>query len=155
MARTYRDVLNQIDRLRDEAEALRRKEIAGVVARIQEAIAAYGLTPDDLGFAKAAPKAAKAPGARRRAGARSTKAAAAPAGSPAADSAAKATGKTARKVKGASAGKASRKGGAGRKIPIKYRDTNGNAWSGRGSQPRWLAAALAQGAKLEDFRVTP
>lgn len=40
-----------------------------------------------------------------------------------------------------------------RKVPIKYRDGQGNAWSGRGLQPRWLKAALAEGRKLEDFVV--
>jgi DNA-binding protein H-NS len=39
----------------------------------------------------------------------------------------------------------------GTKAPIKYRDNNGNTWSGRGSQPRWLRAAIASGKKIEDF----
>lgn len=36
-----------------------------------------------------------------------------------------------------------------------YRDPNNPAhtWSGRGPRPRWLKAAIADGAKLEDFRV--
>lgn len=45
------------------------------------------------------------------------------------------------------------KGGKGGKVPAKYRDANGNAWSGRGLQPKWLSAALAGGAKLADFAV--
>jgi DNA-binding protein H-NS len=44
-----------------------------------------------------------------------------------------------------------RKGG---KVPVKFRDpANGNAWSGRGLQPKWLQAQLAQGRKLSDFAV--
>lgn len=44
-----------------------------------------------------------------------------------------------------------RKGG---KVPAKYRDpATGNAWSGRGLQPKWLRAALAQGRQLSDFAV--
>jgi DNA-binding protein H-NS len=39
-------------------------------------------------------------------------------------------------------------------VPIKYRDEAGNAWSGRGSRPRWLVAALAEGKRLEDFEVS-
>ena len=40
------------------------------------------------------------------------------------------------------------------KAPIKYRHPQtGDAWSGRGLQPRWLRAAVANGAKLEDFAV--
>jgi DNA-binding protein H-NS len=42
----------------------------------------------------------------------------------------------------------------GRTVPAKYRDVaNGNAWSGRGLQPKWLKAALASGRKLSDFAV--
>ena len=41
----------------------------------------------------------------------------------------------------------------GRKLPVKFRDGAGNEWTGRGSRPRWLVAALAAGKKIEDFRV--
>lgn len=41
----------------------------------------------------------------------------------------------------------------GRKIAAKYKDATGNKWSGRGSRPRWLAAALSEGKKIEDFAV--
>jgi|SRR5215471_21625347 DNA-binding protein H-NS len=41
----------------------------------------------------------------------------------------------------------------GRKVPIKYRDKSGNAWSGRGAQPVWLREKLKAGAKIEDFAV--
>ena len=42
----------------------------------------------------------------------------------------------------------------GSKVPAKFRDpASGNAWSGRGLQPKWLQAALAQGRKLSDFAV--
>jgi len=42
----------------------------------------------------------------------------------------------------------------GVKVPAKYRDpATGNAWSGRGLQPKWLQAALAQGRQLSDFAV--
>jgi DNA-binding protein H-NS len=57
-------------------------------------------------------------------------------------------------------GKATPKGGrrtgqkAGRKIPIRYRDTAGNAWTGRGKTPKWLAEAEKQGQPRESFRVT-
>src|SRR5712672_2842577 len=39
----------------------------------------------------------------------------------------------------------------GRKVPIKYRDKEGNTWAGRGAQPEWLREKLKAGAKLEDF----
>jgi DNA-binding protein H-NS len=41
----------------------------------------------------------------------------------------------------------------GRKVPVKYRDKEGNAWAGRGAQPRWLREKLKAGAKLEDFAI--
>jgi DNA-binding protein H-NS len=41
----------------------------------------------------------------------------------------------------------------GRKIPVKYRDKQGNTWAGRGAQPVWLREKLKAGAKLEDFAV--
>jgi DNA-binding protein H-NS len=41
----------------------------------------------------------------------------------------------------------------GRKVPIKYRDKDGNTWAGRGAQPRWLREKLKAGAKIEDFAV--
>jgi DNA-binding protein H-NS len=40
------------------------------------------------------------------------------------------------------------------KVAAKYRNAaTGDAWTGRGLQPKWLKAALAGGAKLEDFAV--
>lgn len=40
------------------------------------------------------------------------------------------------------------------KVAAKYRDPeSGDAWSGRGLQPRWLKAALKDGKKLADFTV--
>jgi DNA-binding protein H-NS len=46
-----------------------------------------------------------------------------------------------------------RSGMKGRKVPIKYRDKEGNTWAGRGAQPVWLREKLKAGAKLEDFAV--
>lgn len=44
--------------------------------------------------------------------------------------------------------------GKGNKVAAKYRNTaTGEAWSGRGLQPKWLKAALAAGRKLSDFAV--
>ena len=40
----------------------------------------------------------------------------------------------------------------GKKVAAKFRDaTTGDSWSGRGLQPKWLKAALANGRKLTDF----
>ena len=39
----------------------------------------------------------------------------------------------------------------GRKVPAKYRGPGGETWAGRGAMPRWLAAAIKEGKKKEDF----
>ena len=38
-------------------------------------------------------------------------------------------------------------------VAAKYRGPNGEAWSGRGLTPRWLASLLEQGASKESFAV--
>jgi DNA-binding protein H-NS len=60
---TYGAVQAEIQKLEQRAAELRKSELPGVIKRIREAIAAYGLTAADLGFgggssAGAAPKAA-------------------------------------------------------------------------------------------------
>jgi len=60
---------------------------------------------------------------------------------------------------GAEGGASSRGGGGhrsamkGRKVPPKYRGPGGETWAGRGARPRWLAALLKQGRKIEDFAI--
>jgi DNA-binding protein H-NS len=42
----------------------------------------------------------------------------------------------------------------GRKVAPKYADPKtGATWAGRGARPKWLAAALKAGQKLEDFMI--
>jgi DNA-binding protein H-NS len=43
----------------------------------------------------------------------------------------------------------------GGKVPPKYMnpDNKTETWTGRGRKPRWLAAKLAKGGKIEDFRI--
>jgi DNA-binding protein H-NS len=48
--KTYAAIKAEIAKLEMKAEEMRRAESAGVVARIKEAIAAYGFTAEDLGF---------------------------------------------------------------------------------------------------------
>ncbi len=50
MAQTLARIEAQIAKLNRQREALRAKEVAGVVARMREAIDHYGLTAKDLGF---------------------------------------------------------------------------------------------------------
>lgn len=65
MAKTLAQLQKQIAALEQKAEALKRKEAQGVIARIKEAIAHYGLTAADLGLAGA--KRGPKPGAKRAA----------------------------------------------------------------------------------------
>jgi DNA-binding protein H-NS len=77
MAKTYADIQKEITALQKTAEALRHKEIAGVIDRIKVAISTYDLTASDLGLGakaataapkrakKAAPAKGKAPGVAR------------------------------------------------------------------------------------------
>ena len=41
----------------------------------------------------------------------------------------------------------------GRKVAPKFRGPDGETWAGRGARPRWLAALLKQGHKLEEFAI--
>lgn len=47
------------------------------------------------------------------------------------------------------------KPGKGGKVAVKFRNPENldETWTGRGRQPKWLAAALKKGAKLTDFTV--
>jgi hypothetical protein len=40
-----------------------------------------------------------------------------------------------------------------KKSEIKYRDSDGNAWTGKGPKPAWFKAALDAGVDPETFRV--
>jgi DNA-binding protein H-NS len=40
-----------------------------------------------------------------------------------------------------------------RKVPVRYRDSAGNTWTGRGKRPGWLTQALASGKSIDDFLV--
>jgi DNA-binding protein H-NS len=41
----------------------------------------------------------------------------------------------------------------GRKVAPKFRGPSGDTWAGRGARPRWLAALIKQGHKLEEFAI--
>ena len=54
----------------------------------------------------------------------------------------------------ASAPRAAGAAKSGGKVEPKYRNAaTGETWTGRGLQPKWLKAAVAGGAKLEDFAI--
>lgn len=39
------------------------------------------------------------------------------------------------------------------KVAVKYKDEQGNTWTGRGKTPRWLAAAEKSGKSREQFKI--
>jgi DNA-binding protein H-NS len=120
---TLKAIQAQIAALQAKAETIRQQEVGGVIAKIKEAIAHYGLTAADLGLASTAPKAAKPSAPGRKAG---------------------------RKSAGGSVS-FGRKGKPVR--AAKYTDGQGNTWSGVGKRPTWFKAALAAGKKEEELLV--
>jgi DNA-binding protein H-NS len=160
----YIQIQAQIEQLQKEAEAARKREIAETIANIKKAIHVFGLTAEDLGLdglikgkrgrnpGKTAAKksAAKKAGAKRRG--RPPKADSAAKRGPKAGSKSGAKGKAAK-----ASAKAPKKRAAKDKRSVvapKYRDSaTGATWTGRGKQPKWMAAALAAGKKIDDFKI--
>ena len=126
---TLQQVRKQIADLREREQQLMQAEVGGVISRIKEAIAYYSITPEQL-FGDARADA----GESSRRGRRGRKA-----------------GEEFATAKRASPRKSSKKG---YKVPVKFRDEQGNTWTGRGNQPLWLRAAIESGRKLEDFSVS-
>jgi DNA-binding protein H-NS len=52
MNKSFSQLTAQIEKLQKEAQAIKAKELDGVVARIKEAITRYGLTAADLGLTR-------------------------------------------------------------------------------------------------------
>jgi len=132
MPKTVDQIRQQIAKLQAQEQALLQKEVAGVVAKIRTAVEHYGITAEQI-FGAAGPT-------KRRGGRKAA---------PPHKAAAKAVKKD-RAPKVANVVSPAK----GAKLPAKYKDEAGNAWSGRGSQPRWLRGALGAGKKLEDFVVS-
>jgi DNA-binding protein H-NS len=165
MAKTYSQLLQGIEVLKRQAEERRKKEIAGVVGRIREAIAFYGLTAADLGLGGGAARVAK----KARAGKASGRGAAKysdDAGNtwsgrgprPRWLREALASGQSLEQFqRGPAAAKKAPVGRAGkgkkRARSAKFRDEAGNTWGGMGKRPQWLRDALASGKRLEDFLI--
>jgi DNA-binding protein H-NS len=70
--KTYTQMLEEIERLKRQAEEVRRREVEEVISRMKAAIAFYGLTEEDLGFKKPE-KSASAPPAPAPAAAKKKK----------------------------------------------------------------------------------
>ena len=62
--KSYADIVKEIEDLKAEAEAARREEVDGVIARIKEAITVYNLQPSDL-FGRSPARTARTKGQER------------------------------------------------------------------------------------------
>ena len=178
MTSSYSQIVRQIETLQRKANSARKKEVAGVVGRIKEAIAFYHLTAEELGLAAASPAStghASAPGRKKGAAKSKSKFGDAAKYRDAAGNEwvgrgprpiwlreAIASGKSlgdfaiGKEVHSVAAKKeATRKTKAqrGRKSPVaKYKDaTSGKTWSGRGRKPGWFVNALAEGKSLKSM----
>ena len=67
---TYLELMAKAEKLLEEAEELRVKELNGVIADIKEKIQAYGLTAQDLGLAGATRKRSAKPATAKKTAAR-------------------------------------------------------------------------------------
>lgn len=108
---TLAEIKEKIAALQKQVEAVRAEEVAGVVARIREAITYYDLSIKDVFGGR---------------------------------------------ITGAGRGKAKkalRKISAKKADVVRYRDSAGNSWVGRGKRPYWLKAAIANGTPLEELAV--
>jgi DNA-binding protein H-NS len=169
MAQSYAQMQEQIAKLQNEAKALRQSEVAGVVSKIKEAIAAYELTEKDLFDARTSASRGRGNAARTAkyadgkggqwggrgprpqwlrealASGRKLEDFAVGRAGPAASEAASST----RATPSPRAAKKAKKGKKGSRA--RYSD-GVNSWSGFGRKPGWLVQALDSGKSLEDFR---
>lgn len=123
------EIQTQIEKLQKQAADIKSREFDKTVKDIIARMQAFGITLKDLRSGMGKKGAKVRPGRPRGAKAAAGKAA---------------TGKTVTK-------RASKQ--AGTKVAPKYRGPNGEAWSGRGVMPRWLAALVAQGKTRESFAI--
>ena len=170
MTKTYAQLNKEIAALQAEAEKLYAIELKGVVNKVNELIAKHSLSPSDLRF-----PGISVGGSKPQAGAKSVTSTAKYSDGkgntwggrgprPAWLRNAITAGRSLESFQSTAAGafrspqpasaKPASTGKAIGKRPAKFKDAHGNSWSGRGSRPRWLQAALKkQGTKIEDFLI--
>ena len=167
MAQTYARLQKQIASLEAEAQKLKKSEVSGVIAKIKEAIAVYGLTTADLfaGYSakRGKPKTGKRTGIKYADAQGNTWVGMGKRPQWLRD--ALAAGKSledflvggAAKAKSAAATVRATQAGTRKKLKggrkAKYSDGAGHSWSGFGPKPGWLKNAMAAGKTLDGFRV--
>lgn len=145
-----REKIHELQTKLERIETQQRETRAAALGFISEALERLGLTLQDLAAGAGTRRGARR-GRKGRVGRPSTRGK---------KQAAKKAGKRGRPAKatkvgvGAKGKKAGKRGAAkGGKVPAKYRGPNGEAWSGRGKQPRWLAALVAEGRSPAEFLI--
>lgn len=53
---SYQEILRQIESLQQQAEEVRKQELASAIAEIKRIMSEFGITPADLGFGRQAGK---------------------------------------------------------------------------------------------------
>ena len=145
-----REKIHELQSKLERLETQQRETRAAALGFISEALERLGLALQGLAAGVGSRRGRKA-----KAGRPSTRGKA-----KGATKAAKKVGKRGRPAKAATKGagakgkKVAKRGAAkGKKVPAKYRGPNGEAWSGRGKQPRWLAALVAEGRSPAEFLI--
>jgi DNA-binding protein H-NS len=160
--KTYSDIKAEIARLEARANAMRESEKAGVVGRIRDAIAVYGITAADLGLGGGSRSAAAKPAAKSG----KIQMGVAKYRDPASGKTWTGRGKPPNWIVGAKDRSAflingeapaprSRAKAAPRKASnvgvAKYRDAaTGKTWTGRGKPPNWIAGVSDRSQFLID-----
>ncbi|MBM3900063.1 MAG: H-NS histone family protein [Gemmatimonadetes bacterium] len=145
-----REKIHELQSKLERIETQQRETRAAALGFISEALQRLGLTLQDLTAGVGSRRGRK--GKVRRPSTRGKK-------KKGARNAAKKAGKRGRPAKakkgaGAKAKKAGTRGAAkGGKVPAKYRGPKSEVWSGRGKQPRWLAALVAEGRSPAEFLI--
>jgi DNA-binding protein H-NS len=183
MTKTYAQLTREIQALQASAEKLRAAEVKAVIAKLNESIAAYELTADDLHF----PSASASGGRRAASAATSSSRSNASTDAKYSDgqgntwggrgprpawlrqailsgkslesfetSGGAASSKGTRSTKAASGNAKSPSGASKIKLPPLYgHPKTGQTWSGRGPKPAWLKQGLKKrGASIDDFLIS-
>jgi len=149
-----REKIHELQSKLERIETQQRETRAAALGFISEALERLGLTLQDLAAGVGARRGARR-GRKGKVGRPSTRGKK----KKGARNAAKKAGKRGRPAKakkgaGAKAKKAGTRGAAkGGKVPAKYRGPKSEVWSGRGKQPRWLAALVAEGRSPAEFLI--
>ena len=126
MAKSLAVIQQQIQKLQEQADVLKRKEATGVIAKIKTAIEFYGLTPANLfgdGDVATAKRVSK-------------------------------TGKNAVSAESGKPSRKSAPTEKKPPTPPKYTDGT-HFWSGHGKRPGWFKVAIDAGKSPEDLAVKP